>query len=311
MKLKKFVAMGARRLKHWLLDEEAAHLEADVPFDNTSAWIGQSFRKLMQDLRARRRPAYVWGVLQGCALGKVLGYESVSVLEFGVAGGAGLVAMERIAEAAESLMGLRIEVHGFDTGTGLPNPMDYRDCPNLFLDGQFVMDEAALRRELHRAQLHLGGVDTTVPEFVHDTFAPVAFVSFDLDLYASTRDALKLFEGEYDWVLPRVVCYFDDIIGYTYSDFNGERLAIHEFNDRWLLRRLSPIYGLKHFVPPEERLARWSELMYMAHFFEHPLYNEPDELRKPTLISLDATGGRGFVSTRPASGPRQIEASFK
>jgi hypothetical protein len=48
-------------------------LEAEVPFDNTSMWIGQSFRKLMQDLIARRRPAYVWGVLQGCALGKVLG----------------------------------------------------------------------------------------------------------------------------------------------------------------------------------------------------------------------------------------------
>ena len=98
------------------------------------------------------------------------------------------------------------------------------------------------------------------------TFAPVAFVSFDLDLYSSTRDALKLFEGEYGWVLPRVVCYFDDIIGYTFSDFNGERLAIHEFNDRWPLRKLSPIYGLKYFVPQEERLARWSELMYMAHF---------------------------------------------
>ena len=274
-------------------------------------WIGQSFRKLMQDLIARRRPAYVWGVLQGCALGKVLGYESVSVLEFGVAGGAGLVAMERVAEAAERLIGIRIEVHGFDTGAGLPKPMDYRDCPNLFLDGQFFMDEAALRRELHRAKLHLGRVDTTVPEFVRGTFAPVAFVSFDLDLYSSTRDALKLFEGEYDWVLPRVVCYFDDIIGYTFSDFNGERLAIHEFNDRWPLRKLSPIYGLKYFVPQEEQLARWSELMYMAHFFEHPLYNEPDELRKPMLISIDGKGGRGFVSTRPASGPRQMEASSR
>jgi hypothetical protein len=83
------------------------------------------------------------------------------------------------------------------------------------------------------------------------------------------------------------------------------------FNDRWPLRKLSPIYGLKYFVPQEERLARWSELMYMAHFFEHPLYNDPDELRKPMLISIDGKGGRGFVSTRPASGPRQIEASSR
>ena len=38
------------------------------------------------------------------------------MLEFGVAGGAGLVAMERVAEGTESLIGIRIEVHGFDTG---------------------------------------------------------------------------------------------------------------------------------------------------------------------------------------------------
>ena len=38
MKLKKFVAMGARHLKRWLLDEEAHVPEAEVPFDNTSMW---------------------------------------------------------------------------------------------------------------------------------------------------------------------------------------------------------------------------------------------------------------------------------
>jgi hypothetical protein len=231
----------------------------------------------------------------------------VSVIEFGVAGGAGLVSMERIAEAAESMIGIQIEVHGFDTGTGIPKTMDYRDCPNIWLDGQFPMDAAALRRELHRAKLHLGRVDTTVPEFVYGTFAPVAFVSFDLDLYSSTRDALKLFEGEYDWVLPRVVCYFDDIIWLTYSDFNGERLAIREFNDRWPMRKLSPIYGLKYLVPPEARHSPWPELIYLAHFFEHPLYNEPDEYRKPMLISIQGNGGSGFVYTKPPSGSRETE----
>jgi hypothetical protein len=307
VKLKRFMAAGARRLKHWLLDAEEVPYDTVVPFDNTSLWIGQSYRILMQDPVARRRPAYVWGVLKGCALGKVLGYESVSVIEFGVAGGAGLVSMERIAEAVESLIGIRIEVHGFDTGMGLPKTLDYRDCPNLFLDGQFPMDEAALRRELRHAKLHLGYVDQTVPEFMRDPVNPVAFVSFDLDLYASTRDALKLFEGAYDWVLPRVVCYFDDIVGYTYSDFNGERLAIREFNDRGPMRKLSPMYGLKYYVPPEERFAKWPELMYMAHFFEHPLYNEPDEYRKPMVISIEGQGGSGFVYTQPTSGSRQTE----
>lgn len=305
MKLKRFVAAGTRCLKHWLLDEEVNLVsDAEVPFDNTARWIGQSFRKLIQDPVARRRPAYVWGVLSGCALGKVLGYESVSVIEFGVAGGVGLVSMERIAEAAASMVGIGIEVDGFDSGTGIPKTMDYRDCPNIWLDGQFPMHEAALRKELCHAKLHLGRVDTTVPEFIRGTFAPVAFVSFDLDLYSSTRDALKLFGGEYDWVLPRVVCYFDDIWGLTYSDFNGARLAIREFNDRWPMRKLSPIYGLKYLVPPEARDSPWPDLIYMAHFFEHRLYNEPDEYRKPMLISIQGNGGSGFVHTKPTSSSR-------
>ena len=48
------------------------------------------------------------------------------MLEFGVAGGAGLLSLERIAELVEGLTGVEIEVHGFDTGTGLPAPKDYR-----------------------------------------------------------------------------------------------------------------------------------------------------------------------------------------
>ena len=80
MKLKKLMAMwGARRPKRWLLDEEKAN-EADVPFDNTYRWVGQGLRKAHAGSGCRRRRAYVW-VLKGCALGKVLGYESVSVIE--------------------------------------------------------------------------------------------------------------------------------------------------------------------------------------------------------------------------------------
>ena len=82
----------------------------------------------------------------------------MSVIELGVASGAGLISMEWIAEAAENLIGTRIEVHGFEPGPD-PKTMDYRNCPNIWLDGQFPMDEAALRRELRRAKLHLGCVN--------------------------------------------------------------------------------------------------------------------------------------------------------
>ena len=107
-----------------------------------------------------------------------------------------------------------------------------------------------------------------------------------------------------------MVCYFDDIIGHTYSDYNGERLAIHEFNDRWPMRKLSPIYGLKYFVPSEEQNSNWPEQIYMAHFFEHPLYNEPDEYRKPMLLGIDGSMS-DLVYTKPTSGLRETEVQSR
>ena len=61
----------------------------------------------MRDEQCARRPSYPWGVLQGAALAKVLAVPRISVLEFGGAGGAGLLALERAAERAKELTGVR------------------------------------------------------------------------------------------------------------------------------------------------------------------------------------------------------------
>jgi hypothetical protein len=44
-------------------------------------------------------------------------------------------------------------------------------------------------------------------------------------------NALALFEADHRLLLPRVRCYFDDILGFTFGDHVGERLAISEFNE--------------------------------------------------------------------------------
>src|SRR2546421_688251 len=129
-------------------------------------------------------PNYLWGTLCAAAVAATLGYDRISVIEFGVAGGNGLVA-----------------------------------------------------------------------------------------LYSSTMDAFRIFEGLCDLVMPRVVCYFDDIAGFSHSDFTGERLAISDFNERQELRKISQIYGLRYVMDLEQW---WTDQMYMAHFFDHPLYNEFD-----------------------------------
>jgi hypothetical protein len=275
-----------RHIKDWLREPEGT--ETDVPFDNRYTWLGATFEKLMRDPLCAKRPNYIWGVLQGVALGKVLGKESVSIIEFGVAEGAGLLALERIAAHVEEMLKIGIEVYGFDTGTGLPSPQDYRDCPNIWLgEGQFPMDKKNLGKRLERAALKLGPISETIPAFLRSSPAPVSFVSFDVDLYSSTRDALKLFDAEHSRLLPRVLCYFDDIIGLTYSDYNGERLAISEFNSSHEMRKLSPLYGLKFFVPMKHARSAWPELFYFLHIHDHPLYNEPDEVLKPMLMDIE------------------------
>ena len=174
-------------------------------------------------------PAYAWGVLHGSHLAKSIGVNRVSVVEFGVAGGNGLVALERIAAKIEALCGIGIDVYGFDTGAGLPKPVDYRDLPNLYAPGDFLMDRTALQARLAKARLILGPVKETLATFLRTRPSPVAFVSVDLDFYSSTVEALKLFDADQTALLPRVHCYFDDILGYTFCDYNGERVALAVF----------------------------------------------------------------------------------
>ncbi len=218
-------------------------------------------------------PQYLWGTLCGAGVASALGHERITVIELGVAGGNGLVALERIAAWVSRRSGVAIDVVGFDSGAGLPRPQDYRDLPNLWSEGHFPMDPEALKARLTTARLVLGPVAETVAEFVAGSHGPIAFVSFDLDLYSSTVDALALFRGKTAATLPRVVCYFDDIIGFSHSDFSGERLAIAEYNDAHETRKLSPLYGLRWVLDREEW---WTDMMFMYHCFEHRRYNDPD-----------------------------------
>jgi hypothetical protein len=284
--MKKMIKAVLRLAKHWLTEETEAP-QAPIPFDNSYAWIGQSFREILRDpLGGRYRP-YAWGVLQAAALAKVLGHRHISVIEFGVAGGTGLMSLERVADLVEQETGVTIDVFGFDTGRGLPKPQDHRDVPYMWEEGDFAMNEGELRARLKRAQLKLGLVEETVPEFLRASFAPVGFISIDVDLYSATKSALMLLDADSAKLLPRVFCYFDDTMGFGYNDFTGERLAIHEFNAEHAMRKLSPVYGLKWFVPQEYFNDRWIEMLHIAHLFDHPLYGTIDHIPRRASVDVD------------------------
>jgi hypothetical protein len=267
----------ARSAQTWRRDQvdvRAARSRREVAYPEINGLFVRIIRK------TGVRPDYLWGSLHGAHLAKIMGVTGFSLIEFGVAGGNGLVDLDQIAIAIEALLGVQVGVYGFDTGRGLPAPVDNRDCPNLFSGGDYPMDVERLQARLRSAELILGDVADTVAPFVARRPPPAAFISFDLDLYSSTAQALRLLEANADVLLPRVHCYFDDITGYTYAEFNGERLAVREFNERNHLRKISPIYALNHYVPSRCARDLWVEKMHLAHILDHPLYGEPDGLTR-------------------------------
>jgi len=62
-------------------------------------------------------------------------------------------------------------------------------------------------------------------------------------------------------------------MGYSYADFNGERLAIAEFNENHKHIKISKIYGQNSFIHNQ---PLWAENYYLAHFINHELFNNND-----------------------------------
>ena len=161
-------------------------------------------------LGSLKRPQYAMGLYTAALEAKALGIERISAIEFGVASGHGLLNMEALARRIARFFEMEIEVHGFDTGAGLPRPEDYRDVPYIFGEGDYLMDEAALRTRLNGTNLWIGPVADRI-EALKDA-PPVGFISFDLDLYSSTVEAMRVFDFPCSSRLPHVICYFDDIL---------------------------------------------------------------------------------------------------
>jgi hypothetical protein len=65
-------------------------------------------------------------------------------------------------------------------------------------------------------------------------------------------------------------------MGLTCGDHNGERLAITDFNASHEMRKISPIYGLKYFLPAPHAHHIWTEQFFLAHIFDHSDYGHFD-----------------------------------
>lgn len=214
---------------------------------------------------AFERPAHAYGMWQAVRQAKALGIGKITCIEFGVAQGRTYQAMLKMARQLTREYGVEIKVIGFDSGAGLPQPLDYRDLPYYWQAGQFPLATNLL------PNLLIGDVSETVPKFVagKSNGVPIGFIAFDLDYYSATKKAFEIFNAP---TLPRVFCYFDDVIDDDFMFFNeytGELLAIREFNEEHGTEKLTKINGLAALRPFR---SRWPDTIYVLHKFAHPLY---------------------------------------
>lgn len=220
-----------------------------------------------------QRPHYAYGLLEAADQARAAGLSAFTAVEFGVAGGEGLLNLCKIGALVQKETGIAVRIAGFDSGAGMPPPLDWRDHPEEFGLGDFPMDRERLQANLpSNCRLVLGDVRETVPEFLRSNLrpeAPLGFAAFDLDYYSSTKQALELLadpDASKYLFLPRL--YFDDIVLPNYCDWAGELLAVNEFNAEHRLRKIQQYRFLR-----SRRIfknARWIDQIFILHLFDHP-----------------------------------------
>lgn len=220
-------------------------------------------------------PSYGFGVQTAANLATALNVPRISAMEWGVVQGDNLVQLERIAKVVASHYRIGVDVAAFDTGKGLPPPLDYRDCPHIWGEGFYTMDVDRVRSRISSANLLLGNIGASISSYLDQPdVAPVGFVACNLDYYSLASEALEaLSSARCEMRLPRVLMLFDDVLfperAGGHNDWTGERLAIREFNAKHPLMKIVPFAGLRWM---RQSPAYWHEMVYVLHDFAHPQY---------------------------------------
>ena len=218
------------------------------------------------------RQQYAFPILYAADCARKFGAKAITIIEFGVANGAGLLNMCRIAERTRRATGVEFKVFGFDSGVGMPAAVDYRDLPEVFQQADFPMNVEKLTDALpSMAKLIIGDIEQTVPKFLQefDFNAPIAFIAVDVDYYSSAKKTLAILNYEDPRAyLPFVPVYLDDIGVDGSNPWTGELLAVSEFNAESRYRKIAPFTLLRSrriFKNPQ-----WIDRMFLAHIHDHP-----------------------------------------
>jgi len=249
-----------------------------------AALFGTYRTKVELDLVIRQQ--YAFPILYAADAAKRYGYKEVTLVELGVASGAGLMNMCRIAERTTAATGIDFHIVGFDGGVGMPPAIDYRDLPEIFQEGDYPMISPERLKEALPSNAHIiiGDVAETALSFVETLTeqAPLGFVAVDVDYYSSTKSALPILLGpDPKAYLPIVPVYLDDIGIDGSNPWTGELLAVREFNDENELRKIAPFTMLR-----SQRVfknTQWIDRMFAAHIHDHP-FRSPEYKRAVNAI---------------------------
>jgi hypothetical protein len=266
-------------LRKTIIDELLLPIPLRLLFIKTflrlNPWSKFSYREKWD---AFERPWYAYGLYNAAIQALNLGINEISVIEFGVARGDGLFNLEKLVNLIQNEIDIKIKIYGFDSGKGLPMPLNQKDQLYFWSQGDFSMDHSEISKLLDISTLVLGPISQTIQTFGENySPPPIGFLIFDLDFYSSTMDAFKLFELlSPDKFLPRVECYMDDVssTGLLAASISGGVLAaINDFNesstsDVKLLRKID--IGRSRILP-----GSWHNTYWVAHFFSHKKYNIP------------------------------------
>ena len=167
------------------------------------------------------------------------------------------------------------QIFGFDTGEGLPNPIDYRDHPEKYRAGDYPPEKLTAKLLPPKTSIIYGNIKETLKDFKNEINekAKIAFVSIDVDYYSSTKDCLSLFLGNSNQFLPSTVLYLDDVFNTDHNPYMGELLAINEFNSENKNRKICKMTQLRNWRIFKNAL--FIDQMYFLHVLDSE-YRNPD-----------------------------------
>ena len=232
------------------------------------------------------RPNYAYGMLRAADTAAYFGKREVTVCEFGVAQGWGLLNMIEVGDQITKETGVKFRIFGFDTGKGLPTPNGYKDHPELWDSGDFAMgDHQELVNSLKgRAEIIFGDINNTIDAFRDslNELSPIGFISIDVDIYSGTASALRILSGDSRLYLPAISFYFDDVVSYFSNFASGELCAIAEHNVAQPMRPIDIDRSLPNKRTDSDR--NWHRQMYVAHILDHISRTTPQPRPPMNLI---------------------------